>query len=120
MKNWKLHAFYLVVIVGLQLINLYAVGYTQHKSDWCDGFYEEYRKGLWMKDTLALVLMVFGIVSCDSREISSTLICKDSSFLDGTEFKYTYLMQKGISKLKGGLKVLSDMNYPQEILDNAK
>ena len=29
-------------------------------------------------------------------------------------------MQKGISKLKGGLKVLSDMNYPQEILDNAK
>ena len=36
------------------------------------------------------------------------------------KFKYTYLMQKGISKLKGGLKVLSDMNYPQEILDNAK
>ena len=36
------------------------------------------------------------------------------------KFKYTYLMQKGLSKLKGGLKVLSDMNYPQEILDNAK
>jgi hypothetical protein len=46
MKNWKLHAFYLVVIVGLQMINFYAVGYTQHKSDWCDGFYEQYRKGL--------------------------------------------------------------------------
>ncbi len=33
-------------------------------------------------------------------------------------FEYTYLLEQGISKVKGGLKVLKDMNYPQEILDN--
>ena len=46
MKNWQLHVLYLVVIVGLQAINFHAVGFTKHKSDWCDGFYEEFRKGL--------------------------------------------------------------------------
>jgi hypothetical protein len=35
-------------------------------------------------------------------------------------FEYTYVLQEGISKIKGGLKVLHDMRYPQEILDNAK
>lgn len=35
-------------------------------------------------------------------------------------FKYTYFIEKGISKIKGGLKVLTDMNYPKEILDNTK
>ena len=31
---------------------------------------------------------------------------------------YTYLMKTGISNIKGGLKVLHDMNYPKEILNN--
>jgi DNA mismatch repair ATPase MutS len=31
-------------------------------------------------------------------------------------FEYTYKMKKGISQLKGGIRVLRDMNYPQEIL----
>lgn len=35
-------------------------------------------------------------------------------------FEYIYLLQEGISKIKGGLKVLQDMNYPKEILDNTK
>jgi len=34
------------------------------------------------------------------------------------DFEYTYLIEKGISNIKGGIKVLSDMNYPKEILDN--
>ena len=46
MKKWRVHIVYVVVIVGLQFVNFYAVGYTKHKSDWCDGFYEQYRKGL--------------------------------------------------------------------------
>ena len=32
-------------------------------------------------------------------------------------FSYTYELEKGISKVKGGHKVLSDMAYPKEILD---
>lgn len=35
-------------------------------------------------------------------------------------FIYTYELEKGISQIKGGLKVLKDMDYPQEILDNTK
>jgi hypothetical protein len=35
-------------------------------------------------------------------------------------FEYTYQLIEGISKIKGGLKVLHDMKYPQEILDLAK
>jgi len=30
------------------MINFHAVGFTQHKSDWCDGFYKEFREGLWI------------------------------------------------------------------------
>ena len=32
-------------------------------------------------------------------------------------FQYTYSLIEGISEIKGGLKVLSDMNYPSEILN---
>ena len=35
-------------------------------------------------------------------------------------FEYTYKLIKGISKIKGGLKVLTDMNYPKEILSTFK
>lgn len=31
--------------------------------------------------------------------------------------EYTYKLDEGISKVKGGLKILHDMNYPKEILD---
>jgi hypothetical protein len=36
-----------------------------------------------------------------------------------SEFIYTYELEKGISKTKGGVKVLNDMNYPNEIIENA-
>jgi len=35
-------------------------------------------------------------------------------------FEYTYLLKDGISTVKGGMKVLSDMNYPKEILETTK
>ena len=42
------------------------------------------------------------------------------TFKKNDNFEYTYILQDGISKIKGGLKVLHDMNYPKEILDNTK
>jgi hypothetical protein len=33
---------------------------------------------------------------------------------------YNYLFKEGISKIKGGLNVLYDMNYPKEIIENTK
>jgi hypothetical protein len=38
----------------------------------------------------------------------------------GDDFVYHYLMKKGISKVRGGMKVLVDMNYPKEILLNSR
>ena len=39
---------------------------------------------------------------------------------DITNFKYKYLLKKGISNVRGGIKVLCDMNYPTEIIEESK
>ena len=33
---------------------------------------------------------------------------------------YTYKMRRGISKVQGAIKILEDMKYPQEIIDDVK
>ena len=35
------------------------------------------------------------------------------------QFVYTYQLKKGISNVRGGMKVLRDMNYPKEITNNS-
>jgi dsDNA-specific endonuclease/ATPase MutS2 len=37
---------------------------------------------------------------------------------NGNKIKYTYKLEKGISEVKGGITVLTEMNYPKEIIDN--
>ena len=37
---------------------------------------------------------------------------------NGNRIKYTYKLEKGISEVKGGINVLTEMNYPKEIIDN--
>ena len=37
--------------------------------------------------------------------------------LDNISFNYTYKLNPGISSIKGGLKVLYDLEYPEEILN---
>lgn len=34
-----------------------------------------------------------------------------------TDFDFTYRLKKGISKVRGGIKVLKDMEYPEEIIN---
>jgi hypothetical protein len=43
---------------------------------------------------------------------------KDSVTKFVQDFKYTYLLEKGVSNVKGGVKVLIDMKYPEEILSD--
>ena len=38
----------------------------------------------------------------------------------GDSFVFTYKMKKGISKVHGALKVLEDMEYPDEIVQDVK
>ena len=37
---------------------------------------------------------------------------------DVNKFNYTYKLKSGISTIKGGVKVLNDLEYPQEIIDS--
>jgi DNA mismatch repair ATPase MutS len=36
------------------------------------------------------------------------------------DFKYTYRLLPGISNVKGGIKVLQDLEYPAEIIANTR
>jgi hypothetical protein len=37
---------------------------------------------------------------------------------ENDEIEYLYKIEKGVSKIQGAIKVLQQMNYPQEIIDN--
>jgi len=42
----------------------------------------------------------------------------DVTVLKDGNYDYKYKLKKGISKLKGAIRVLKDMEYPSEILEN--
>lgn len=44
--------------------------------------------------------------------------CHMEVYNKNDELTYLYKIKKGISKIKGGVKVLQDLKYPQEIIDN--
>jgi DNA mismatch repair ATPase MutS len=52
----------------------------------------------------------FSKSKCVENYKMDVIVCEDGSF------EYTYKLKKGISKIKGGVRVLKDMNYPDEII----
>ena len=36
----------------------------------------------------------------------------------GAKISYKYKIAQGISEIKGGINILTEMNYPKEILEN--
>ena len=46
--------------------------------------------------------------------------CHMATKAAGADIKYTYKLKKGISSIRGGTKVLNDLEYPKEILDGAE
>ena len=52
----------------------------------------------------------------DTEVINSNMNVKQ---IDDFNFEYTYNIVDGISTIKGGLKVLSDLQYPTTILDES-
>ena len=52
------------------------------------------------------------------RKNASISNCQMVAKKTGNKIKYTYKLDKGISKVKGGISVLCDMNYPAEIINN--
>jgi len=56
----------------------------------------------------------------DSNNFITNFHMKTKSTSGESDFCYTYQLKKGISELRGGLKILNDMNYPKEILDKTR
>tara|TARA_B100000886_G_scaffold189813_1_gene130606 strand:+ start:8455 stop:10221 length:1767 start_codon:yes stop_codon:yes gene_type:complete len=44
----------------------------------------------------------------------------DIDILENSEFKYSYKLSQGISNIKGGVKVLRELDYPENIIEDAK
>ena len=44
----------------------------------------------------------------------------DVEIIDDQNINYLYKLKKGISNIKGGIKVLCDLDYPQNIIDKTK
>lgn len=44
--------------------------------------------------------------------------CKMVSEKINNKIKYTYILKNGISEIKGGINVLTEMNYPKEIIES--
>ena len=54
------------------------------------------------------------------KKIKSVCNYKMDVKQNGDKLIYTYKMKKGISRINGGIHILRDMNYPEEILNSVK
>jgi len=52
------------------------------------------------------------------KDIDSIQNCKMNAEQIDSKIYYKYKITNGISEIKGGINILTDMNYPKEILDN--
>jgi hypothetical protein len=68
------------------------------------------------------ILTTHFINLCESIERSK--LCEnykmDIDILENKEFKYTYKLSDGISNIKGGVKVLRDLEYPEPIISETE
>ena len=46
--------------------------------------------------------------------------CHMQVYQKGQDFQYTYKLTRGVSDIKGGVKVLKDLEYPDEIIRDTK
>ena len=84
-------------------------------------------KYLTSYDNLNFILTTHYIELCNKfEEIASIKNCNmkiietvDENTLENS-FEYTYKLATGISGIKGGTKVLNDLNYPKSIVDSVK
>ena len=60
------------------------------------------------------------IKDISTNEISINNDISDKGIENDNMYKYTYTMVQGISNVKGGIKVLKDLSYPEQIVKNMK
>ena len=71
------------------------------------------------KNNVSTILTTHYNKVCKTLEKNDTIVnyYMNVSVDEKNDFQYTYVLLKGISNTKGGIKVLKDMNYPKEILE---
>ena len=70
-------------------------------------------------NNVSCLLTTHFIKVCKKLEKSKTIInYKMSTDKNDNELKYKYILEEGISDIKGGIIVLKQMNYPKEIIEN--
>jgi hypothetical protein len=67
------------------------------------------------------VLTTHYLELCKNLDKNKKIINYNMEIVENSnDFIYTYKLLKGISRIKGGIKVLKDLNYPEEIIHNTK
>jgi hypothetical protein len=75
------------------------------------------------RDNVQFILTTHYISLCKKLKVSSQIQNYMMTVESSDEFKtikYNYKMKKGISKVKGGILILEEMNYPCEIIDTIR
>ena len=71
------------------------------------------------RDKVTCVLTTHFNKLCENLEKNERIKNYHMHCVGETSITYTYKLKEGISNVHGGIKILRDMNYPQEIIDNA-
>ena len=79
-----------------------------------------FMKYLIRHNNVTCMLTTHFLQLCEKLEENSDIKnCHMETIEKNDTFIYTYLLKNGISIVRGGIKVLSDMNYPKEIIDGS-
>jgi energy-coupling factor transporter ATP-binding protein EcfA2 len=70
------------------------------------------------KNVSSLLTTHFVKVCKKLDKVSGIQNCKMLAEKLDNKIRYSYKLAKGISEVKGGINILTDMNYPKEIIDN--
>ena len=75
---------------------------------------------LTKRTNVSCLLTTHFVKVCKSLENNKNIMnCHMSAEKINHKLKYFYTIKKGISVVKGGINVLTEMNYPKEIIDDA-
>lgn len=79
-----------------------------------------FMKYLTKRKNVSCMLTTHFIKVCKRLERSKTIVnCRMKTEKTENQLQYTYVLEEGISDVKGGVIVLKQMNYPKEILEDS-
>tara|TARA_A100001015_G_scaffold184563_1_gene205360 strand:- start:470 stop:2146 length:1677 start_codon:yes stop_codon:yes gene_type:complete len=81
---------------------------------------ESFLNYLSYKDNVSYMITTHYVDLCKKLENNKTKNYSMKINKKGSNIEYTYKLKKGISKIKGGIQVLEQLNYPKIIVNSTK